>query len=170
MTPAIVESALESGLASRASEGLAAFVEDQAGKLVRVPRWSEPTPPTIEDLNGEVASRQQIDTFIELTEEFRDVRDSLKMAGRPFEGFEDEIARFGGRVGDVNIVSYRGSRAQDEAAANALAGIQGTPAGWTWHHHPDYGRMAPIPTDVHNQLRHWGAVAILKQVFGINYR
>lgn len=94
-------------------------------------------------------------------------RERALLPDAPFEGFEEYI--YDARC-DVNIGLLRGSRAADFAAANRLAGLRETPKGWTWHHHPDLGRMILIPTELHRQYGHWGGVSIWQRITEKPYR
>jgi RHS repeat-associated protein len=81
-----------------------------------------------------------------------------------FEGFEEYAKWLNNPRADVNIGLLRGSYAADFKAANTAAGLSRTPTGYTWHHHPDLGRMVLIPTPVHEALGHWGGVSIWKRI------
>ena len=57
----------------------------------------------------------------------------------------------------------KGNRTSDFTKANAEAGLKQTPNGYTWHHHEDTQTMQLIPQDLHDEIRHTGGVAIIKQ-------
>jgi RHS repeat-associated protein len=83
-------------------------------------------------------------------------------------GFDDfSHALYTEGPNDVNIGLLRGSDPADFAAANKAAGYKSTPAGYTWHHHEDLGRMQLVRTDVHAAASHSGGRSIWKKVFGI---
>jgi len=74
--------------------------------------------------------------------------------GIPFTG--DGFPDFSGvSIIDVSI-QQTGSRAGDFRAANRAAGLDGTPEGYTWHHHQDGTTMQLVPRDVHAQTGHTG--------------
>ena len=82
----------------------------------------------------------------------------------PFDvhGFPDFSAHlYKGGLNDVHI-KPTGSRAADEAAANLEAGYDATPAGYTWHHHQEMGRMQLVESKVHNSTGHTGGYSIYK--------
>jgi RHS repeat-associated protein len=58
-------------------------------------------------------------------------------------------------VPDVRI-ELSGSRSTDFARANAAAGLEETPAGYTWHHHQDKGLMQLIERKIHAATGHTG--------------
>ena len=81
-----------------------------------------------------------------------------------------ELYPFG--ANDLNIGSLCGSREQDFAAANEMAGYAKTPAHYTWHHHQDLGRMQLVKTSAHapksvtaDGRSHWGGVSIWNAAF-----
>jgi hypothetical protein len=63
-------------------------------------------------------------------------------------------------------IAYTGSRSGDFAAANAKAGFQRMPAGYTWHHSEELGRMYLVPKNLHDAVKHTGGVATNKHVTG----
>jgi hypothetical protein len=63
-------------------------------------------------------------------------------------------------------IRYTGSHRDDYVAANAKAGYVGTPAGYTWHHSEELGRMYLVPLDLHKRVKHTGGVATYKHVTG----
>lgn len=63
-------------------------------------------------------------------------------------------------------IKYTGSRAADEAAANAQFGWKRTPDLYTWHHVEDGKSMMLVPTDLHDSVRHTGGVAVHKHNTG----
>ena len=65
----------------------------------------------------------------------------------------------------VEIVQT-GKRKIDEAAANAKAGLDGTPDGYTWHHVEDGKTMQLVPTDIHKATGHTGGVAAVLSKVG----
>jgi hypothetical protein len=80
----------------------------------------------------------------------------------PFDsaGFPDFSAHlYTGGTSDVTIVPQH-DRTKDFAAANKAAGYTKTPAGYTWHHHQDYGRMQLVETTVHAKTGHAGGYSI----------
>ncbi len=60
---------------------------------------------------------------------------------------------------DVRVAPTGNPRA-DFAAANRAAGYSDTPAGYTWHHHQDSGRMQLVPTDLHARTAHTGGASL----------
>jgi hypothetical protein len=62
-------------------------------------------------------------------------------------------------IDDV-IITPTKDRAKDFAAANAAAGYTSTPAGYTWHHHQDYGRMQLVEFDIHKRTGHTGGFSL----------
>jgi RHS repeat-associated protein len=81
--------------------------------------------------------------------------------GVPFdaEGFPDFSAWRHPDVPDVRI-DLAGNRSTDFARANAAAGLDETPAGYTWHHHQDCGLMQLIETGAHAMTGHTGGFSI----------
>lgn len=69
----------------------------------------------------------------------------------------------------VKII-YTGSRDQDFALANKLAGFKRTPEGYTWHHHQDMTTMMLVETAVHGKTSHTGGVSIWQIKYGIKYK
>jgi hypothetical protein len=51
----------------------------------------------------------------------------------------------------------------DEAAANAAAGFDETPIGYTWHHNENVGLMQLIEEDVHSSFPHTGGFSLGNQ-------
>jgi hypothetical protein len=172
VNPLIVESALANGLASRFTTMMSRLAKDSAGMIalgrhtVSEIRVAE---RVIELSTGAPATSKQVESFLLLKRLFHEERAALSMDGAAFEGFEEHIFEWAGKRGDVNIGMYRGSRAKDAAAANKMLGIDDPGPDFVWHHHPDFGRMVLIPRDIHEQVRHWGGVAIFKRLFGIDY-
>lgn len=84
------------------------------------------------------------------------------------EGFPEfyEKYRYRGTDGksEVWIEKVTGDRKVDSAAANRLAGFKETPAGYTWHHHEEVGRMQLIDMKVHTDFAHTGGVALNKEI------
>jgi RHS repeat-associated protein len=64
--------------------------------------------------------------------------------------------------GGLNTVriDLTGDRALDEDAANAAAGFDSTPRGYTWHHNEDAGLMQLVQQSVHQQFPHTGGFSI----------
>jgi len=48
----------------------------------------------------------------------------------------------------------------DIAAANRAAGHSRTPAGYTWHHHQQSGRMQLVERNIHAQTGHTGGFSL----------
>jgi len=70
----------------------------------------------------------------------------------------------------VNI-ELSGSRRIDEQLANAKAGfIDGTPAGYVWHHDKKLGTMLLISEDIHRAFPHTGGVAIWQKINDVVYQ
>lgn len=61
----------------------------------------------------------------------------------------------------------KGNRTTDFTNANAKAGLNSTPNGYTWHHNEDGITMELIPTSIHQAARHTGGVAVLKEAKAI---
>ncbi|MBL8909987.1 MAG: HNH endonuclease [Archangium sp.] len=79
------------------------------------------------------------------------------VTGVPFDkkGYPDFSKYKHPKVKDVRI-ELSGSRSTDFARANAEAGLKETPAGYTWHHHQDPGRMQLVETGPHKYTGHTG--------------
>ncbi|MER5222910.1 HNH endonuclease [Streptomyces flaveus] len=172
VSPLIVESAMANGLPSRFAAFLQRLGADTAGTLVVGPATVaevREAETIIQKVTGEAASQAQIRDYIAYKRAYQAERAELAIDGAPFEGFNEHIFQWQGKRGDVNIGMLRGSRAKDAEAANKLLGIDSPGPDWVWHHHPDFGRMVLIPRDVHDQVRHWGGVAIWKRLFGVDY-
>ncbi|WP_435858156.1 SpvB/TcaC N-terminal domain-containing protein [Streptomyces umbrinus] len=146
------------------------------GPLSAVPprRAGPPNPPAqsrasraqavLEQNLGRSVTSTEVSDYLVFEERYN--RERALLPDAPFEGFEEFI--YDPRA-DVNIGLLRGSREADFAAANRLAGLRETPKGWTWHHHPDLGRMILIPTELHQQYGHWGGVSIWQRMTGAKY-
>ncbi|MBX9570535.1 MAG: HNH endonuclease [Candidatus Obscuribacterales bacterium] len=63
-------------------------------------------------------------------------------------------------------ISYSGRRLKDFEIANKLVGLEGTPDGWTWHHHQDGKTMLLVPEKLHDNVRHTGGCS----TSGLPYR
>ncbi|WP_193343388.1 HNH endonuclease signature motif containing protein, partial [Pseudoalteromonas luteoviolacea] len=59
-------------------------------------------------------------------------------------------------------IAMTGVRSVDNALANAQAGFDKTPDGYTWHHVQDTKTMQLIPMEIHNAVAHTGGVAVIK--------
>ncbi len=77
--------------------------------------------------------------------------------GVPFDknGFPNFSAFRHPKVKDVRI-KLSGDRKTDFGRANAKAGLEGTPIGYTWHHHQDKGLMQLVLTKAHAATGHTG--------------
>jgi A nuclease of the HNH/ENDO VII superfamily with conserved WHH len=64
-------------------------------------------------------------------------------------------------------VPYTGSRAADDALANAKAGLKHTPDDLTWHHVEDGVTMILVPKNLHKIVKHTGGTAAYKHIRGI---
>ena len=62
----------------------------------------------------------------------------------------------------VTVKGLTGRYAKDAKLANKSAGLQSTPAGFTWHHVEDGRTMQLIPKDLHKAVRHTGGCAVIK--------
>lgn len=69
---------------------------------------------------------------------------------------------------DVNIGALTGNRAHDDALANAAAGFDKTPDGYTWHHHQDLGRMQLVETEIHKKTGYTGGHSIYSKAMAIS--
>lgn len=65
-------------------------------------------------------------------------------------------------VAEVEIEGLTGDYAKDAAMANKAAGLPSTPEGYVWHHVEDGKTMQLIPQSVHNEVRHTGGAAIIR--------
>lgn len=70
-----------------------------------------------------------------------------------------DFSRYSKRKVEIRVT---GDPNTDFRLANKVAGYKTTPTGYTWHHHEDCRSMLLVPEDLHYELRHTGAVAILK--------
>ncbi|WP_051303292.1 RHS repeat-associated core domain-containing protein [Psychromonas aquimarina] len=79
--------------------------------------------------------------------------------GVPFtaKGFPD----FSKYAIESKTIKMTGNRKTDERLANAAAGLDKTPSGFTWHHVEDTMTMQLIPKSIHNKTAHTGGVAVL---------
>ncbi|HWO21112.1 MAG TPA: HNH endonuclease [Kofleriaceae bacterium] len=64
-------------------------------------------------------------------------------------------------------IPYTGSRAADDALANAKAGLPSTPRDHTWHHVEDGKTMMLVPRQLHEVVKHTGGRATYKHARGI---
>jgi hypothetical protein len=91
-------------------------------------------------------------------------------------GFPDfRPYRYTGTGGKHTVrIQLTGSRGQDFKAANKKAGFgdsaDATPAGYTWHHHEDMGKMILVQSPVHRGFAHNGGVSVWQRVYGQEYR
>lgn len=90
----------------------------------------------------------------------------------PFDnqGYPDFSAHIyikNGKNADVNIGQLTGNRQLDERLANAAAGFDKTPEGYTWHHHQDLGRMQLVKRDIHDKTGHTGGYSIYSKALAI---
>jgi hypothetical protein len=76
-------------------------------------------------------------------------------------------------VKSVNLETVTGNVARDSAAANALAGLDSTPKGYTWHH-AETGiagdtstTMQLVPSDIHGQTGHTGTASLARALGGL---
>jgi titin len=60
-------------------------------------------------------------------------------------------------------ITLTGSRYWDEIAANAAAGFEKTPIGYTWHHNEDVGLMQLVEEEVHGSFWHSGGFSLNNQ-------
>lgn len=89
----------------------------------------------------------------------------LKFSDEGFPDFAPHAKQLPNGKTTVQI-KYTGSRAADEAAANAEFGWKRTPDLYTWHHVEDGKSMMLVPTDLHDSVRHTGGVAVHKHNTG----
>lgn len=87
-------------------------------------------------------------------------------------GFADfSPYKYTGTAGKAEVrITYTGGRNADFTAANLAAGFtDGTPIGYTWHHHHDVGKMILVRTDVHANFAHTGGVALYQKMHNVTY-
>jgi hypothetical protein len=79
------------------------------------------------------------------------------------EGYPD----FSPYATDSVKIDMQGDRSDaingDFGKANAAAGYDSTPDGYTWHHHQDRETMQLVPTDLHKNIPHSGGVSEIKK-------
>jgi len=61
----------------------------------------------------------------------------------------------------VHVENLTGRMPVDEPAANAAAGLDHTPRGYTWHHVEDGKTMELVPTHLHRAVAHTGGRAAM---------
>ncbi len=166
ISPAIIESAMANGLPSRFSSFMRTLAADNSGTAAigMGSREAREARTLIGALTEDPVTDKMVRDYLMYKKSYNAERVDMKLDGVPFAGFEHVI------VEDVNIGMLRNSRAADKAAANAIAGHASTPPGLVWHHDTEFGRMILIPKHIHDQLPHWGGVAIWKRLFGVDYR
>ncbi|MET9913396.1 HNH endonuclease [Streptomyces sp. NPDC006476] len=170
ISPAIVESAFESGVAQRWGSHLLELMKDTRGGMAIGGTLEEArAKELIESILGETATKTMVQDFVMFKKAYQSERKWMELEGVALEGFEAHILQVGSKKFDVNIGMLRGSRREDAKAALKLLGIDKLPDGFVWHHHPDFGRMVAIPKVIHDQS-HWGGVAIFKSIFGVPYK
>ena len=83
------------------------------------------------------------------------------VTGIPFNsnGFPD----FSGVATKTVQIDYTGTRLGDFDAANAAAGLDSTPEGFTWHHVEDGTTMQLVPSDIHMATGHTGGFSLYPQ-------
>ncbi|MFL1733100.1 HNH endonuclease, partial [Moraxella oculi] len=84
-----------------------------------------------------------------------------------YPDFSAYLYRKNGKNVDVNIGALTGNRTHDDALANAAAGFDKTPNGYTWHHQ-DLGRMQLVKTDIHQKTGHTGGYSIYSKAIAIS--
>lgn len=84
-----------------------------------------------------------------------------------YPDFSAYLYRKNGKNVDVNIGALPGNRTHDDALANAAAGFDKTPNGYTWHHQ-DLGRMQLVKTDIHQKTGHTGGYSIYSKAIAIS--
>ncbi|MBC3930030.1 HNH endonuclease, partial [Undibacterium sp. CY21W] len=62
----------------------------------------------------------------------------------------------------VRIDGLTGNYAKDAALANKAVGLSKTPSDYVWHHVEDGRTMQLVPKDVHNEVRHTGGAAVIR--------
>jgi A nuclease of the HNH/ENDO VII superfamily with conserved WHH len=63
---------------------------------------------------------------------------------------------------EVKIENLTGIYHTDAALANAAVGLRKTPKNFLWHHKEDALTMQLIPKSIHNQVRHTGGSAVIR--------
>ncbi len=63
----------------------------------------------------------------------------------------------------VRLRGLTGRNKTDAAKANAAAGLPCTPEGFTWHHVEDGETMLLLPKRIHDEARHTGGAAVLRE-------
>jgi DNase/tRNase domain of colicin-like bacteriocin len=76
-----------------------------------------------------------------------------------FPDFSNHLYK--GGANDV-MIQPTGKRPSDFTAANKVAGYKSTPAGYTWHHHQQTGRMQLVEYKTHRMTGHTGGFALWK--------
>ncbi len=82
------------------------------------------------------------------------------------EGYPDFTPfLYNGPEGNANVVRIQmtGDRSADFDAANAAAGFQETPDGYTYHHSENLGVLQLVQSDVHAVVPHSGGVSVYNQ-------
>jgi hypothetical protein len=83
-------------------------------------------------------------------------------SARGFPDFHPYLYKGSEGLAEVRI-RLTGNRLADETAANAAAGFQHTPRGYTWHHHEDLGLMQLVETRVHRAFWHEGGFSLSRK-------
>jgi RHS repeat-associated protein len=65
-------------------------------------------------------------------------------------------------------INQTGNNQKDFPAANRVAGLPGTPRGYSWHHHQDGRTMQLVPTGIHRATGHTGGAAFSRMLNGGN--
>lgn len=98
----------------------------------------------------------------------------FRFSPRGFPEFTPWVYEERGVRADLRI-PYQGDRSDDFRLCNDMMRDKlrksrwKQPRGYTWHHHEDVGRMQLIPSDLHNQVKHTGGVAVFKAGGGLGY-
>jgi len=79
-----------------------------------------------------------------------------------FTQYADDAAKTLGKPTTHEVEGITGRRYLDEKLANAAAGFERTPKGYTWHHVEDCRHMQLVPTKVHKPTTHSGCVQLIK--------
>ncbi len=65
-------------------------------------------------------------------------------------------------LAEVEVDGLTGNKGIDSKLANKAVGLQKTPKGYVWHHVEDGETMQLVPIDIHDEVKHTGGAAIIR--------
>lgn len=63
---------------------------------------------------------------------------------------------------EFNTAHLTGRSSTDSLMTNKFFDLDGTPTGYTWHHHQNGTTLQFVPSSLHNSCRHTGGCAVIR--------